>query len=96
MEAVMRKLFPAAAVILLVVCAAPPGAMAQPRVDASPVSASEAQAIAADNGIVAVRRLRLDEGLWKIEGRDGVGRYVSLKIDRAAGAIVDLYRDNWW
>ena len=96
----MRKLFPIAAT-LISICATSTGALAQvvyypPPAVAPVVTAPEAEAIAAANGIVAIRRLRLDEGLWKIEGRDTYGRKVNLKIDRATGAIVQLYRDNWW
>ncbi len=91
----MRRLLSAAA-ILLSFCAAYPAAKAEPVIYAPVVSAADAEAIALANGVVTIRRLVLDEGVWKIEGRDYAGRYVNMKISRATGAIMDLYRDNWW
>ena len=59
------------------------------------VSSADAQAIAAQNGVVAVNRLRLDDGVWKIEGRDVNGRYVYMRVDPRTGDIVRLER-GWF
>ena len=81
-----------AAVISLAALAASPGAMAQAVVYSPPVSAAEAQDIAAANGVIALRKLELDEGKWKIEGRDTAGARVEMKIDHLRGAILELQR----
>jgi hypothetical protein len=80
------------AVLLLAVLAASPAVLAQPLVYAPAISAGEAQAIAADNGLMFVQKLELDEGKWKIKGRDATGRYMEIKIDRLSGAILELNR----
>jgi hypothetical protein len=67
-------------------------AIAQPVIYSPAVSAAEAQDIAASNGVVALRKLELDDGKWKIEGRDVSGARVEMKIDPISGAIVKLER----
>ena len=59
------------------------------------VSAADAQAIAGQNGVAVIYRLRLDEGVWKIEGRDLNGRYVYMRVDPRSGDVVRLDR-GWW
>jgi hypothetical protein len=59
------------------------------------VSAADVQAIAAQSGVPVLYRVRLDEGVWKIEGRDLTGRYVYMRIDPATGQIVQFDR-GWW
>jgi exonuclease III len=59
------------------------------------VSAADAQAIAGQSGVAIIYRLRLDEGVWKIEGRDVTGRFVRMRIDPRTGDIVMLDR-GWW
>jgi hypothetical protein len=59
------------------------------------VSSADAQAIAGQNGVVEIYRLRLDDGVWKIEGRDFNGRYVYMRVDPRTGDIVRLER-GWF
>jgi hypothetical protein len=87
----MQK-FVIAAMLVLITVATSVGAMAQAIVYSPPVSAAEAQDIAAANGVIALRKLELDEGKWKIEGRDTAGARVEMKIDRLSGAILELQR----
>lgn len=66
-----------------------------PAASAQPIySVSEARAIAVDNGIRVLYRIRLDEGVWKIEGRDVTGRFVYMRIDPVTGQVVQL--DRGW
>jgi hypothetical protein len=60
-----------------------------------PLTAAGAQAIAAQSGLGVIYRLRLDEGVWKIEGRDLNGQYVYMRIDPTTGQIVRFDR-SWW
>jgi hypothetical protein len=85
----MRSAFATAA--LLVLLLAPSPAPAQVYF----VSSADAQAIAAQNGVVAINRLRLDDGVWKIEGRDVTGRYVYMRIDPRTGDVLRLER-GWF
>ena len=56
------------------------------------LAADEARDIAAMNGVVAFRRIELDDGVWKIEGRDRSDRRVEMKIDPYSGEIAELER----
>ncbi len=85
----MRSAFATAALLALLL--APSTAPAQVYF----VSSADAQAIAAQNGVVAINRLRLDDGVWKIEGRDVTGRYVYMRIDPRSGDVLRLER-GWF
>ena len=88
----MRIAFATAAVLALL--SVPPSALAQ--VEYVPfVSATDARVIAGQNGLVDLTRLRFDEGVWKLEGRDVTGRYVYMRIDPRTGDIVRFDR-GWW
>jgi hypothetical protein len=85
--------FAAAAFLALV--SVSPTASAQVVVVPAPLSAGEAQAIAVQAGVAMFYRVRLDEGVWKIEGRDLNGQYVYMRIDPRTGQIVRMDR-GWW
>jgi len=87
----MRFAFATAAFLALTIVSST--APAQPVYVVPPVV--DAQAIAAQNGVAVVYRVRLDEGVWKIEGRDLNGRYVYMRIDPRTGDVVSLDR-GWW
>ena len=59
------------------------------------ISSADAQAIATQNGVAIIYWLRLDEGVWKLEGRDVTGRFVRMRIDPRSGDVVTLDR-GWW
>ena len=84
----MRIAFAAAAFVALLSVSSP--APAQEYY----VSSADAQAIAVQNGVAIVYRLQLDEGVWKIEGRDLNGRYIYMRIDPRTGDVVRL--DRGW
>lgn len=89
----MRMSFATAA--FLAVLLAAPAVPAQPVVVVRPLSVVDVQAIAAQSGIAVFYRVRLDEGVWKVEGRDLNGQYVYMRIDPATGQIVRMDR-GWW
>lgn len=86
----MRIAFASAAVLALLFASSP-----APAQIAYYVSAADAQAIAGQSGVAVIYRLRLDEGVWKIEGRDLNGRYVYMRIDPRTGDVVRLER-GWF
>lgn len=83
----MRRAFAAAAVVSLLLAASPAPAQIPYF-----ISSADAQAIAVQNGVAVIYRLRLDEGVWKLEGRDVTGRFVRMRIDPRSGDVVDMYR----
>lgn len=86
----MRITFATAALLAVLSVTSP--APAQP---VYVVSSADAQAIAAQNGVAVIYWFRLDEGVWKIEGRDLNGRYVYMRIDPRTGDVVSINR-GWW
>jgi hypothetical protein len=83
-----------ATVVLLSACiAAPLGARAQ-TVGLGPpgISVDQARDIAVMNGVIAIRKIELYDGNWKVEGRDEAGRHVEMQIDPRTGAIAHLER----
>ena len=56
------------------------------------VTAAVAQDIAVGNGVIAIRKIKLDDGAWKVEGRDREGRRVEMKIHPGTGEIIKLER----
>jgi uncharacterized membrane protein YkoI len=74
--------------------AMPLSATAQTVGVAAPIIPSDqVQYIAAAQGAAVISRLQLDEGQWKVEGRDTSGRYMTMKIDARTGQILNMYRD---
>jgi uncharacterized membrane protein YkoI len=57
------------------------------------VTAEQARAIAANNGVVQISEIELDDGKWEIEGRDQSGREIEIDIDARTGAIIKKERD---
>ena len=88
----MRMAFAAAAFLALLFV--PPTAPAQVAVVVPP-SVADVQAIAVQYGVAVFYRVRLDEGVWKVEGRDLNGQYVFMRIDPATGQVVRMDR-GWW
>jgi len=85
----MRSAFATAALLALLLASS-----AAPAQVAYFVSSADAQAIAVQNGVAIIYRLRLDEGVWKLEGRDVTGRFVRMRIDPRSGDVVSL--DRGW
>lgn len=56
------------------------------------VSEHEAMEIAAAEGVMEVREIKVKRGQWKIEGTDGDGHKVELIIDGDSGEVVKLER----
>ena len=57
------------------------------------VTVEDVRAIAFDKGIVEIKEIELDDGLWEVEGWDPDGRKVEMKVDAGPGAVVKIERD---
>jgi hypothetical protein len=80
---------------LLALLSVSPSALAQPEFPPPPyVTPGDVRLIAGQYGVAVLYRMRLDEGVWKIEGRDMNGRYVYLRINPLNGEVVSL--DRGW
>jgi len=79
--------------ILLAALAAAPNAMAQTvGIAPAPLAPDQVQDIAAFNGVVAIRKIELFDGTWKVEGLDRAGRRVEMKVHPITGEIMKLDR----
>jgi uncharacterized membrane protein YkoI len=52
----------------------------------------DARNMAFDKGIVTIREIELDYGIWKSEGRDASGHKIEMEMDAASGEIVKIKR----
>ncbi len=57
-----------------------------------PVDVEYVRAIAFDKGIVAIKKIELDDGVWKVVGRDATGRKIKIEVDAGTGEIVKIKR----
>ena len=60
---------------------------------AYPVSIEEVRDMAFDKGFVKIKEIELDDGVWKVEGKDATGHELEMEVDAASGAIIKLRRD---
>ena len=60
---------------------------------AGSVNVEDVRAMAFDKGIVKIKEVELDDGIWEVEGTDASGHEIEMKVDAASGAILKLERD---
>ncbi len=60
---------------------------------AGSVNVEDVRAMAFDKGIMKIKEVELDDGIWEVEGTDASGHEIEMKVDAASGAIVKLERD---
>ena len=82
----------AIAALALACLAAPPIAAQTVGAGSPMVTVDEARDIAAFNGVVIIRKIEFDDGVWKIEGRDRTDRRVEMRIDPRTGEVAELER----
>ena len=85
-------LFPAVAVILAGLAAAPTPARADD--DCRGISRAEAIAVARTVGLVRVTEVECDDDEWEVEGRDGSGREMEVEISARTGRIKEVDYDD--
>ena len=78
--------------LTLGVLALPPAASSQVLV-VDQISIHDARAIAAMNGVVAIRDIQFFDGKWVIRGKDEVARNIKIEINGRTGRIEWLNRD---
>ena len=67
-------------------------ALASPAL-AYPVSIEEVRDMAFSKGIVKLKEIELDDGIWEVEGKDTTGHEIEMEVDARSGAIIKLRRD---
>ena len=64
-------------------------AAAQPR-----VTIDDVRNIAFSRGIVVIKDVDLDDGVWEVVGFDPTGAKIKMKVDAWSGAIIKLKRKD--
>ncbi len=60
---------------------------------AAPASIDDVRAMAFDRGIVKIKEIELDDGIWEVEGRDASGHEIEMEVEAGTGRIIKLRRD---
>jgi hypothetical protein len=61
--------------------------------EAVPVGIDAVRDMAFDKGIVNLKEVELDDGVWEVEGYDADGHEIEMEVDARSGAILMLKRD---
>lgn len=58
------------------------------------ISMEEARRIASENGVVRIEDIKLDNGKWRIEGRDSTGAEIEINLRASDGTVIKTERDR--
>ncbi len=58
------------------------------------VSIDDVRNMALDRGVVKIKEIELDDGVWELEGWDATGAEIKMKVDARSGVILKLKRDD--
>ena len=50
--------------------------------------------MAFDKGVVTIKEIELDHGMWEVQGRDAGGHKIEMKVDALSGEIVKIRRND--
>ena len=50
--------------------------------------------MALDRGVVTIKEIELDDGIWEVQGRDAGGHKIEMKVDASSGEIVKMRRND--
>jgi uncharacterized membrane protein len=62
--------------------------------DTKHITIEDVRTMAFDKGILALKEIGLDHGIWKVQRRDASGRKIEMRVDAASGEIVKMRRNN--
>jgi len=54
----------------------------------------EVRNMAFARGVVTIKELELDHGMWGVQGRDAGGHKIEMKVDALSGEIVKIRRND--
>jgi hypothetical protein len=61
---------------------------------AQPVGIDDVRAMAFNKGMVQIKKVELDDGIWEVKGFDATGHKIKMEIEAWSGVIVKLKRDD--
>ena len=50
--------------------------------------------MAFDKGVVTIKEIELDHGIWEVQGRDVGSHKIEMKVDALSGKIVKMRRND--
>ena len=50
--------------------------------------------MALGRGVVTIKEIELDHGIWEVQGRDAGGHKIEMKVDALSGEIVKMRRND--
>ena len=65
---------------------------ALPGAAAKRLTVDDIRDMAFDKGVVTIKEIELDDGVWEVEGRDASGHKIEIEVDAANGEIVKIKR----
>ena len=76
-------------IVLLLVSALLPAAAA-----AQHLTIEDVRTMAFGKGVVTLKEIELDHGIWEVRGRDASGHKIEMKVDAESGEIVKMRRHD--
>jgi uncharacterized membrane protein YkoI len=58
------------------------------------VTIDDVRNMAFDKGVVTIKEIELDHGIWEVQGRDAGGHKIEMKVDALSGEIVKMRRND--
>jgi len=65
---------------------------ALPALAAKRLTVDDVRDMAFAKGVVTIKEIELDDGIWEVEGRDAGGRKIKIEVDARSGEIVKIKR----
>ena len=70
------------------------GALLTTAAGAQHLTIDDVRNIAFDRGVVTIKEIELDHGIWEVQGRDAGGHKIEMKVDALSGEIVKMRRND--
>ena len=61
---------------------------------AQPVTIDDVRNMALAKGVVQLKEVELDDGIWDVVGYDATGHKIKMRVEAASGAIIKLKRND--
>jgi uncharacterized membrane protein YkoI len=65
---------------------------ALPALAAKRLTVDDVRDMAFAKGVVTIKEIELDDGIWEVEGRDAGGHKIKIEVDARSGEIVKIKR----
>ena len=70
------------------------GALLPTAAGAQHLTIEDVRNMALDRGVVTIKEIELDHGIWEVQGRDASGHKIEMKVDALSGEVVKMRRND--